>query len=142
MDFETSIDVARAPEEVFAFLDDLRNTPTWNARCVRIEQTSPGERAVGAELHYVYREGRREGEMRGVVTTYERDRALVMTFTDRVLEVVVGFRLEPRGTGTHVVHQVTITPRTLAMRLMSPLIRVASRRQVADETARLGHALA
>jgi Polyketide cyclase / dehydrase and lipid transport len=34
--------VARAPEEVFDFLVDLRNAPQWEPNCQEVEKTSDG----------------------------------------------------------------------------------------------------
>jgi carbon monoxide dehydrogenase subunit G len=131
------IDIAKPPSEVFAFIDDMQKTPEWNLRCVEVKQTSPGPRAVGAKLHYVYKEGSRRGEMDGEVTAYEAPRELGMRYVDRMLAVNVGFTIEPAGTGTHLVHTSDIEPRSLFMKLMSPLIRGATRRQTDGIVRRL-----
>jgi len=134
---EIQLDVARPPAEVFAFVDDVSRAPQWLSRCAAIEQTSPPPKRVGSTLHYTYREGTGSGTMDGTVTAYDKDRRLTMHFIDRTFEVEVGFRFEPAGAGTRIAHAVTITPKTGMMKLMAPMIRGATRKQIAQDAARL-----
>lgn len=53
MAIERSIEIARAPEEVFAFLADARNDPRWCATVVGCEQET-GE-GPGADARYLAR---------------------------------------------------------------------------------------
>src|SRR5256885_7963632 len=99
---EETIEISRAPADVFRFLDDEANTPKWNPRAVEVKRTSPGEKAVGTKLHYVYRDPGRQGEMDGEVVGYEKDRKLAMRFTDKMLAVSVGLALSPAQEGTRV----------------------------------------
>ncbi len=133
--FEERLEMPRAAAECFAFIDDFANTPRWNTRCVDIRQTSPGAREVGSTLHYRYKEPRREGEMSGVVTGYERDKLLEMKFSDPMLDVLVGFRFVAAAAGSVIEHWIEITPKTFMMKVMTPLIRSATREQLAGELA-------
>ena len=54
IDHEVSLDVARAPGEVFAFLESPDNTPKWVAFCVTLKKVSDGPTAIGIRLHYTY----------------------------------------------------------------------------------------
>lgn len=49
----------------------------------------------------------------------------------------VSFRLTPQGAGTHIDHAVAITPRAFMAKLMTPMIRGATGRQLAADTATL-----
>ena len=53
----TSMELDRRTEQVFDFLVDFTNEPTWNPECVEVEKTSPGPIGTGS----TYR-----GRMRGV----------------------------------------------------------------------------
>jgi len=135
---EVRFDVARKPGDVFAFVDEVRNVPKWLGRCIDLQQTSAPPKRVGSTLRYFYRDpGGHQGEMAGVVTEYEKDRRLTMRFTDPSMAVIVAFRFEPKESGTAVDHAVEITPKTLLTKLMSPLIRGATRRQIEQDTAKL-----
>ena len=92
---------------------DLANYPKWMEACVRLSQTSPGALRRGAALHYVHNTGGRKGEMSGVVTTVEHDRALKLNFDDSAFAVVVGFSTEAVEDGTRVTHFIDIDPKSL-----------------------------
>ncbi|HZA12869.1 MAG TPA: SRPBCC family protein [Myxococcaceae bacterium] len=130
-------DVAKPPSEVFAILDDFNTTPRWNSRCVEVKQVSPGPHQKGAQLLYVYRDPGRQGKMDGVISAYDPGRALELSFSDRTMDIAVGFRLEPNGAGTRVQHQLQIEPRSFLARLMTPIIRGATRKQTEDSVQRL-----
>ncbi|MFO0745180.1 MAG: SRPBCC family protein [Myxococcota bacterium] len=125
IEFQHGIDVGAPPERVFALLDDLAQTPRWLARCTGIEKLTPGENAVGTELRYAYRDGRRRGTMLGRITARTPAAHLAFHYGDRMMDVSVDFRMGGNGAGTHLVHTIGITPRNFFARLFSPLIRRA-----------------
>ena len=137
IEYQVQVDVSRPPSEVFAFLDDVRQTPRWLERCTEIQQTTPGPKGVGTKLRYAYADRGRSGTMEGTVTEYEKDRRLAMRFIDPMLDVQVGFRVEPAGAGARIVHRVEITPRNLMAKMMSPMISAATKKQVDADTAKL-----
>jgi carbon monoxide dehydrogenase subunit G len=132
-----TLDVARPVGEVFAFVDDVRNAPRWLGRCAGLVQTSTGEKGVGTTLQYTFREGAGTGTMRGAVAEYERDRRLAMRFTDTMFDVGVSFAFEPLGTGTRIAHAVEIRPKGFVGKLMTPIIRSATRQQIDRDTHKL-----
>ena len=123
IEFEHGIDVPQSPEQVFAVLDDVGQTPRWLARCTGIEKLTPGENAVGTRLRYSYHDGGRSGVMEGEVTAREVGRRLTFQYGDPMMEVQVDFQMTPQGSGTHLVHAIRITPRTLMAKLVAPMIR-------------------
>ncbi|HYT70592.1 MAG TPA: SRPBCC family protein [Gemmatimonadales bacterium] len=134
---ESSVEITKPVGDVFAFVDNLSQAPRWLEGCVEVRQLSPGPKAVGTQLHYVHRKGGRRGEMDGAVTAYDKNRRLGMRYADAMFDVAVEFRFTPTSTGTVVAHTCAITPKRLLGRLMSPLIGVANRKQVAHNVARL-----
>ena len=46
--FQNTVTIRRAIEDVFAFLADFENVPTWNYAIVETKKTSPGPVAVGS----------------------------------------------------------------------------------------------
>ena len=60
-----------------------------------------------------------------------------MTLADKLFEIVVEYKLEPSLTGTHFESTLKITPQSFVARLMSPLVRMATQRQVAKDVAKL-----
>lgn len=102
-----------------------------------LEQRTPGPKAVGTALAYTYRQGGSPGHMDGVVTAYTPGGSLGMRFTDPKFTVEVDFRLGSSPAGTEVHHRIGITPTSLMGRLMSPMIQLGNRRQVASNLDRL-----
>jgi uncharacterized membrane protein len=51
IEFENRIEINRPIEEVFRFLVDLENLPKWNYFVTRVQKTTPGPPAVGANYH-------------------------------------------------------------------------------------------
>lgn len=138
---EALTDIKRSPADVFAFLDDLSQAPSWLTSCIELRQTSPGPRGVGTTLHYAYRQGRRPGTMGGLVSAYAPGQSLGMQFSDASFAVEITFDLSPRPEGTQVRHTCRITPRSLMGRLMSPMIQLGNRQQVAHNLKRMRHVL-
>jgi uncharacterized protein YndB with AHSA1/START domain len=134
---DLSVEIAKSPAQVFAFVDDEASAPRWLSRCVEVKRTSPGPKAAGSTLHYTYREGSRQGTMDGAVTAYERDRRLAMTYADRMLQVAIDFTFEPSGGGTRLRQLVTITPRSFFLRLLTPMIRSRTLAQNQGDLRRL-----
>lgn len=121
--FDHGIDVQRTPEDAFALLDDVSQTPKWLARCTGIEKLSPGPNAVGTKLRYSYKEGGRVGVMDGEITTRSPNERLTFRYTDKMMDVTVDFRIAKTDGGARLVHAIDITPRTFMAKLFSPLIR-------------------
>lgn len=133
---DASIEIGKSPAEIFAIVDDFSKSPGWLEGCVGLRQTSEGPRAAGATLHYIHRQGS-GGTMDGVVTHYEKDRLLAMTFSDSRFEVEIEFRLAASGTGTQITHSCDISPKGAFGKLMAPMIRAENQKQVVSNLTRL-----
>jgi uncharacterized protein YndB with AHSA1/START domain len=136
---EASTTIARPPTRVFAVLDDFARIPEWNDRCLGIRQTCEGDHAKGTTLVYRYRFRERdaEGEIAGEICEYERDRKLVMHLADHALDVHVRFELVADGAGTRLVHTAEIAPKSWKVKLLTPIIRLATRRQTEQSVEKL-----
>jgi uncharacterized protein YndB with AHSA1/START domain len=134
---EVSLRIDRPVERVFAFVDDESRAADWLSRCVALRQVTPGAKGVGTELHYTYKDPGRTGEMDGRVTAYEKDRRLAMHYTDPTFDVDVDFWFEPEREGTTVRHATSITPKSLMAKLMTPIIRGATGKQIVQDTQAL-----
>jgi uncharacterized protein YndB with AHSA1/START domain len=133
----TTLDIARPPGDVFAMLDDPRRVPDWLSQCAELSVVPGGPMRAGSKLLYRYRDGGpRTGTMDGEVTAYEKDRRLEMHYSDKMFELDIVFELAPAGAGTHLDHRVAMAPKGIA-KLMAPMIRGATRKQIEKDTARL-----
>ena len=110
------------PAAVFAILDDVSRAPEWLKRCTQLDNLSGGPTAVGTQLRYHYRDGRRTGVMDGSVVAREADRKLTNTFTDKMMDVTVDFDLAPTSDGgTQLTHTITIDTKGIG-KLFTPII--------------------
>jgi hypothetical protein len=130
--YEHSIDVARAPGDAFALLDDVSKTPTWLSRCVKLEKLDGGPIEVGTKLRYSYKEGRRVKAMDGEVTARVPNERLTYSYADKMAHVTVDFRMTSGEKGTRLTHAISIEPKHFMMKLLSPLIRRALPKQTVD----------
>ena len=121
--FEHTIELKCAPSVPFAILHDVTKTPSWLARCTGIELLTAGPLTVGSKLRYSYREGSRVGQMDGEFVERIPDERLSFRYSDSMFEVWVKFRIEKAVTSTRLTHTIEMTPKTLMMKLMRPLIR-------------------
>jgi len=128
--FEHAIEVARGPEQIFAILDDLSQTPRWVSRCTGIEKLSPGPNAVGTKVRYAYREGGRTGTMDGEIRARTPNERLTVGYADKMMEVVVDFQMTRKDGGARLVHTIDIKPKSLMAKLFAPLVR----RQLPEQT--------
>ena len=128
---EHAVDVRCSPDKAFAFLDDFSATPKWLERCTHIETLSAGAHAAGTKLRYGYREAGRTGTMDGEVSAYTPNERLAMRYSDAMMDVAVEFRIAVAGSGARVTQIIDITPKSLVVKLASPLIR----RQLPPQTA-------
>lgn len=131
-----TLEISKPAAEVFAFINDLSKSPLWLESCIELRQTDDKPRVVGTPLHYEYGQGGHARDMDGVVTAYEPGRHLAMRFTDHKFEVGVEFHVSALGSGALVGHTTTITPKSFIGRLMTPLIQLGNRKQVAGNLAR------
>jgi hypothetical protein len=61
--------------------------------------------------------------MDGEITARTPNEHLTFRYADKMIEVVVDFRMWQADGGTRLVHAIDITPTTLMSKLFSPLIR-------------------
>ena len=121
--FEYSINVPQPQNQVFALLDDVSQTPKWLARCTGIEKLTPGEYAVGSKLRYSYKEPGHAGKMDGEITVRTPSERLTYHYWDKMMDVVVDFRMAAKDSGTCLTHAIEITPKTFFAKLVSGMIR-------------------
>jgi uncharacterized protein YndB with AHSA1/START domain len=136
---EWSVEIPRPVSEVFGFIEDFSQAQRWLTGCIELHRE--GEARSGTPVHYEFKQGAGTKALDGVLTTYERDRRLTMTFADKMFEIVVDFALSPTATGTRVAHSITITPKRTFAKLLAPLMRGGNRKQVEQNLSRLSEIL-
>lgn len=140
--FETHL--VRSPEEVWAFLVDLPETPRWRSHLRSVGWIDGGDTRVGrrfaVESSFA---GWRNLAMQGEVTAYEPLERFSYRITEGPVHAENEYRLRPDGDGGTIFTMIGSAgmPGTV-MRLVGPLIARAYSRATRRELRRLGEILA
>jgi Polyketide cyclase / dehydrase and lipid transport len=118
--FENTVTIRRAVEDMFAFLADFENIPTWNYAIVETKKTSPGPVAVGT----TYRQlrsipSRSEEGFR--VTGFEPTSRLEVHGDIGPFTATISYLLRPTEDGTRLTNVVDLEAASRALRLAAPL---------------------
>lgn len=114
---------SHTPDAIFATLCDLRLTPTWLPHCTALELLDPGAVAAGARLRYSFREFGYTGSLACSVTGFIPGQHIAIAFCDARVEASFDFRIDRHDGVTTIHHHVELLPKSLAVRLLSGMIR-------------------
>jgi uncharacterized protein YndB with AHSA1/START domain len=139
IDFDLTLDVARPPSEVFAYVSDPRNLREWQGTA-RVEQLTEGAVGVGTRFRETHERMGRRLESVTEVTAYEPDSRFAIRVVEGPLPIDGDWRFAPADGGTRVRFAARggVPAR---MRLLAPLIARAVRRQMRRDHERLKQAL-
>ena len=133
--YEHTIAIARAPEEVFAFVTDVRNYPRWQPSLVEVRPWCRGPLRLGSEATEVRRFLGREVETTWRCVEHEPATRSAIQADDGPVPFRGTFSLQPTRRGTRFTW--TVETRGPAARLGGPLVGIATRRELEENTARL-----
>jgi carbon monoxide dehydrogenase subunit G len=135
VNFVNVIDVKRPIEDVFAYLADFENVPSWNYAIAETEQTSDGPVGVGTTYRQVRTLPSRSEES-FEVTVYEPHRSLGLSGTLGPFSAELEYHLEPFERGTRVTNEVGLQPRGI-LGMVGQLTSSRVKEAVADNLAEL-----
>ena len=120
MRVERSIVIARPPAEVFAYISDVRNDPSWHTDVQEVRSSTEDVR-VGTVFDVRVKPSM--GVSKGTMTVARLEPGRLVEFRGDMgkMAPTVTNICDPDGAGTRVVRRVELEPPG-AMRLMSPLI--------------------
>src|SRR3954447_21238741 len=134
---ERSIEIARRPEEVFAFVSDPRNDPLWCPKVKSVELA--GDAEVGADARYVvihrpipFLPPRR---MDYSVVEWSAPERIVWREDDGHDVITVEYLIEASETGTHFVQRDEAE--LGAPRVLHPLMRIGIGSDIARQLKQL-----
>lgn len=101
---EGSIVIDRPVADVFAFVSDVQNDPTWHTTVVGGRRTSPGPIGIGTTFEGVYDSQKHTLDTPAQPSNFQRVEAVIVEFTlNRALRLRVVFPDPPRGVGARVL---------------------------------------
>jgi Polyketide cyclase / dehydrase and lipid transport len=118
--FQNTLTIQRPVEDVFAFLADFENIPTWNYAIVETKKTSPGPVGVGTS----YRQLRSMPDRREEgfeVTVFEPASRLEVHGDIGPFTATISYLLAPVGDGTQLINVVELESASGPLRLLAPL---------------------
>jgi carbon monoxide dehydrogenase subunit G len=120
MQVERSIAIARTPADVFAYISDIRNDPSWHTDVLEVRSSTD---AVGMGTVFDVKVKPSMGVSQGTMTVARLEPGRLVEFKGQMgkMAPTVTNVCEPDGTGTRVTRRVELEPPGL-MRLMTPLI--------------------
>lgn len=135
-----SIVVRRPVAEVFAFVADARNRPSWDDSVVTEELTSAEPIRHGTTVHTRLRSMGREHAYDWVVTAFEPPVGMIVTSTAGPLPTTLTYVLTDLGDATHVQFTVVGRP-TGALRLLRPAMARSTQKNLDRSFGRLQQVL-
>jgi carbon monoxide dehydrogenase subunit G len=132
--YRRTIEIARPPEDVFAFVADLENLPRWQptVRDVRWE----GELHEGSQFEEVREMLGRRARSRLEVIALDPPREFSIRVVEGPVPLTVRHRLEPVDGGTRLMLDAEGEAGGL-MRLAAPIAERAAARQASQDLERL-----
>jgi uncharacterized protein YndB with AHSA1/START domain len=118
--FENTVTIHSPVEDVFAFLADFENVPSWNDAIEETMKTSAGPVGLGTS----YRQTRSiptRSEESFEVTTFDPPHRLGIEGRIGQFHARLGYVLEPMGAGTRVTNTVELQPQSAVSKLLAPL---------------------
>jgi hypothetical protein len=107
--FSNTIDIARTPADVFAYLSDLEHTPEWNWAVTRSQKLHPGPVAVGSRFRQTRSVPRPMVEMLEV-TRLDADRRLEIVGELASYPAHLTYEVSPGPRGTRLTNVVELDP--------------------------------
>jgi len=118
--FQNTVTIRRPVQDVFAFLADFQNIPTWNYAILQTRKTSPGPVGVGTTYRQI-RSIPRRSEEGFEVTAFEPTSRLEIHGDIGPFTATNSYLLTPIGDGTRLTNAVDLQPASGALRLLAPL---------------------
>ena len=128
--------IARAVDEVFAFVSDARNRPSWDDRVDSEELTSAEPIGVGSTVRTRMRSMGRDYEIGWEIVEHEPPTRQRIESTSGPFSTTLVYDLTGNSDETSLRFSVTGRP-TGPLRLMQPLIARATQRNLDNGFARL-----
>jgi uncharacterized protein YndB with AHSA1/START domain len=119
---EASQDIARAPEDVFNFVADVRNDPTWHTDVLSAELK--GGSSIGAGSVFEIKVKPQMGMTGGTVqvSSFEPPRRIVFNVDMGRMKPTTTFTVEPVNAGARISRKVEMETKGF-MSVMAPLMK-------------------
>jgi uncharacterized membrane protein len=134
-----SIEINRRPEDVFAYLDDVKRHGEWQEQIVDVQPQDDGPLRVGSRIKETRRVPGGDRAMTYEITERDPPRQSSFRVLDGPIRAVGTVSVEPVGDGSR--SRVTITidfkGHGLAGKVLLPVAKTQARKQIPKDQARM-----
>jgi uncharacterized membrane protein len=134
-----SIEIARSPDDVFAYVSDFSRATEWQENLVSANVEGEGPLAVGSRIRMTRRIGKTERTMTNEVTEHNPPRSWAFRGIDGPVRAKGQGTIEPVGEGTRsrFTMQLDFEGHGIGKLLVPLVVRRQARSDVAKSQARL-----
>ena len=133
---ENVVMIERPREEVFGFLADLENVPSWDPAIEATWKTSPSSVGVGTTYRQIRSAPKRSEEVLEV-TTYDPPHRLIIDGEIGPFRARIGYALEVAAEATRLTNWVELEPPSIISRVVVPLAASQIKAALASNLERL-----
>jgi uncharacterized membrane protein len=126
---EKRIMIHRPVEEVFAFVGDLQNAPTWQPELLEVRRTTEGPLGIGTRYTSVRKFMGRQMEASSEFVAFESNRKVAFANASGPVPFETSYDFEPAAEGTQLTAMVELQPKGF-LRLAEPLMARSLRREM------------
>jgi uncharacterized membrane protein len=126
----TSVDIARSPEDVFAYIADFGRQQEWQEGLVSVTVETEGPLRVGTRVVHRRKLGPQTVATTSEITTYDPPQVIGFRGIDGPIRAEGSQRVEPAGDGSRVLFDMELNGHGLG-KLLLPIARKQAARQVA-----------
>ena len=128
---ENTLTINRPIGEVFEYVSNPENDPTWVSASLRHQRISPGPMRVGMSTEEDVKFLGQRSTYTWEVTEYDPPTVIAYRATSGPLPgAAIRFQLEPVGVGTRLRHAIELEPHGMYYKAIAPLMPWATKRLV------------
>jgi uncharacterized protein YndB with AHSA1/START domain len=133
-----SVEIARSPEDVFAYLDDLERHGEWQSAIVSSKRETDGPTGVGTRATDVRRVPGRTQSVTYEITEHDPPRKVAFRGLNGPVRPSGTVTVEPAGEGgSKVTIELDLQGHGLLGAILAPLARSQAAKQVPEDQGRL-----
>ena len=132
----TSVEIARSPEDVFAYIADFPRHPEWQEGLVSVTVETEGPSRVGTRVVHRRTLGPQSVTPTSEITAYEPPHVLGFRGIDGPIRAKGSQRVEPAPDGSRVLFEMELEGHGLG-KFMLPMARKQAAHQVAASHEKL-----
>ena len=138
--FSHTVEVPRAPEEVFPWLLEQDKVPRWTGNLERYEQLD-GALGTGSRVRQVLEISGRTYDVELEIIRYDPPSAAETRFETNGIKVVSDYTLQAAGTGTRLTQSLEAKAGGFTAKMLLPMVQPRLEQKLTEDLERLREVL-